>query len=523
MDKNIYNNNLNYTTSEFIKKFGGKSNIIGEKIRLTSDYFKIDAGLLHSDPYNPSSSYEIPFEVAELLNCMIKIYERSIVRRKKFPSKGQLKLDAVTNYNKEIIELIENLPDYIKYIIKENSTYKYNYKILELSDILLDRLSLLLTIVFSRSNVSSGNVMSELIKSIDSWIDSYFEYYLATENLNLKESMFINIDEDNEFNFERNSKYSIEYVLKNSFNKILKEVDLRFYNNSKNIKIDSENYGYKLDYKREKRIANELKKYNLNEKELSYSNDFSEFKKILERTDCDENKKLNKIIIEKIDNKEFEKIEQLHKFIVDNENDKEEYREIYEKFLEVKLGDINRAKNIDRLYKRISNNANQTENYIFNKYREDIKELLHYFSVVYGKNIETAYKIGEKKYAKQVKDDIIEYNKDISGINILKYLLDNNTNKFLSFTKEKMKLEKNRCSIDFDKEISELYYKYIDIIMKSLLSKKSDFIENTIKSNSCDVKNIINDALGEIIFSRLKKEYNENEIETETKFSKKTL
>lgn len=447
-----------------------------------------------------------------------------LLGKKKFPSKNQLKLDAVINYNKEIIDLIENLPDYIKYIIKENSTYKYNYKILELSGMLLNRLSLLLTIIFSKSNVSSGNIMSELIKSIDSWIDSYFEQYLSTEDLNLKENMIINIDEDNNLNFERNSKYSIEYVLKNSFNKILKEIDLKFYNNSKNIKLDSEKYGYKLNSKREKGIVNRLKKYNLNEKELSYSNDLSEFKKILENMNFNKNKKLNKIIIEKIDNKEIENIEQLHKFIVDNENNKEEYRNIYEKFLEFNLVNINRAKQIDSLYENISNNSYQTEQYIFNKYHEDIKAILDYFFVIYVKDIETSYKIGERKYAKKIKDDIIEYNKEINGISILKYLLNNNINKFLSFTKEKIKLEKKKYSIDFDKEIAKLYSKYIDIIMKSLLDKRANFIEDAIKNNSYyDINNILNNALGEIIFFNLKKEYNENKIETETKFTKETL
>lgn len=366
--------------------------------------------------------------------------------------------------------------------------------------------------------------MSELIKSIDSWIDSYFEQYLSTEDLNLKENIIINIDEDNNLNFERNSKYSIEYVLKNSFNKILKEIDLKFYNNSKNIKLDSEKYGYKLNSKREKGIVNRLKKYNLNEKELSYSNDLSEFKKILENMNFNKNKKLNKIIIEKIDNKEIENIEQLHKFIVDNENDKEEYRNIYEKFLEFNLVNINRAKQIDSLYENISNNSYQTEQYIFNKYHEDIKAILDYFFVIYVKDIETSYKIGERKYAKKIKDDIIEYNKEINGISILKYLLNSNINKFLSFTKEKIKLEKKKYSIDFDKEISKLYSKYIDIIMKSLLDKKANFIEDAIKNNSYyDINNILNNALGEIIFFNLKKEYNENKIETETKFTKETL
>ena len=233
---------------------------------------------------------------------------------------------------------------------------------------------------------------------------------------------------------------------------------------------------------------------------------------------------LKKYKIDKIDNKEIENIEQLHKFIVDNENNKEEYRNIYEKFLEFNLVNINRAKQIDSLYENISNNSYQTEQYIFNKYHEDIKAILDYFFVIYVKDIETSYKIGERKYAKKIKDDIIEYNKEINGISILKYLLNSNINKFLSFTKEKIKLEKKKYSIDFDKEIAKLYSKYIDIIMESLLDKRANFIEDAIKNNSYyDINNILNNALGEIIFFNLKKEYNENKIETETKFTKETL
>lgn len=494
MGNYMKNEKYNYTIKDFIEEFGGKENETGEKIRKTLDYFKIDRGFFHNDKNNNSTRYDIPYEFADLLNCMIKAYELSITKGKKFPkNKKTLKMDEIINYNKKLFDEIEKLPDYIKYDIKKDSSYKYNYKFNELSKILIEKLSVLFSIVMLRSNVEAGNILEELIKNIDILICRYFDDYIFKKYLMDENIMQINLDEDFNINFKNRSKYSLESVLKNAFDDLKIKWEYKSRKTIEKNKLDV--IEYDIEYTKNKNIFG-FKDYMLNINLKNNNNDLdSEINNIF--------RDIDKGIIN--DNKS------LYRYIsnLDNEYVK---RKLHKQFLLYLLSlDENEVISIEKYYKEFKNNIKLLS------FRNNYNKEIFIINVLQHFHKEMFLIVDENKYNIEIDENLMNRCKK----NFLKNC-ENNVQKNLIRVFVEYNLEdifEFSCGYSDmlikgkgEKDIGRLYKEYIDLLLPKLIELEKEFVNDLNQNGSqVEIERILNNALGEMMFSRLRKEYLEND------------
>lgn len=520
---------VNYTTSEFIKRFGGKENIIGEKIRKTTNYFKLDSKLLHSDPYNNSSTYEIPFEVVELLNCMIKAYEISLTRVERFPcKKGEFKIDIINNNNKEIIGEIEKLPDYIKYLVKRSSSYKYNYKLKDLSKIFSEKLATIFSIIFSKSNVEAGNVVEDIVKGIDLWIFLYFDNYIGIQYANKNNIPILNYDENKNFNCKNNSEYAIEYSLKNAFNVILEARDVLFNRGRNNIKLKSDKNQFSLD-----ELSNLKNSVNTDCYKKDKEFDGEKLKRVFKNIKSKNNEKLNnKIndIINKIDNKEIQSKESLYRNIalVDKEHlneytieDRQIARKIYGKFLSYTFRNYKELYEIEKPKNKIDLNNLKSSYIEYDEILFKIRVILTNLFLEYTDK-RCAYLVQNSQKFIEGKKISIKYENIENQDNILMYIVyqENIFNKLIEEI-EKLYSKRIENSI-LNRKIEEILLKYSKIIREKLKNEEKDFIEKSkLEGNYNNIHRLIKDLIGEMTYERIKNEYKKEQIESISEFKNK--
>ncbi|QAA30362.1 hypothetical protein [Clostridium manihotivorum] len=212
---------INYSRSEYVKKYKSQtitSNSFKERLDNMINQYNIDKANLKRDNIQ-EAEYEIQYDIADLFCIMLKDFTQNPLYD------GRDSLDKVTatniiDYNNTIIKDIENLPDYLKFFIKNDENFKFNYALSKYAPLLLDRLTLLFATITLFSNSSSGNIMIDLIKSIDQWIDQYFTHYNELENYkNNSDIPILNISASNEINLESNAGYSIDLILERGFKK----------------------------------------------------------------------------------------------------------------------------------------------------------------------------------------------------------------------------------------------------------------------------------------------------------------
>lgn len=222
---------INYSRKEFIKKY--KNSSISRYMFKTIlpkflNYFEIEKKDLKRENIE-EAEYEIQYDIADLLCLMLKNYNQNPLYRINAKTSA-IASSTISKYNNVIIDDIEKLPDYLKYFIKKNENFKFNYTLAKYMPILLDRLSLLFTTMSLYSNSNSGNILTDLIVTIDNLTDKYYthaselEYNRKNTNINI-----LNVGTLNSFNAQNDLGYSIDNILRETFKIYHRENNSKFY------------------------------------------------------------------------------------------------------------------------------------------------------------------------------------------------------------------------------------------------------------------------------------------------------
>lgn len=210
-----------YTKDEFINKYDIKKYDFKNDIETFLNYFNLDKERLKRDS-NEEGNYEIPYEISDLLSLMFKNFKDSPFYDKRY-NLNTKNTDFTLNYINKILSEIETLPDYLKYNIKKNPSYLFNFSLNELIPILIDKFTTLFVLIGSRSDVSAGNQLIELIRQLDKWIDNYCLHdQLVNSN---QESNIPALDIDDLGNIHLHAKYdyNIDSVLSKCLDDYLRE------------------------------------------------------------------------------------------------------------------------------------------------------------------------------------------------------------------------------------------------------------------------------------------------------------
>lgn len=267
---------VNYTKEEFECLLKHNEGYFKNHIDKYEDYYNLDREELKG--FGIGGQYNIPYLTAPLIKVMLgnitenpyrdgrlaKVEDRKSKKERLKNCRDDIKkkekkliledgrgidLDKILKYNELIIKDIENLPIDIKMNLKNNTTYEFNYILNEVMPLILDRFSILLSLLISQSSVSAGNEYIELINALDSWIRNFaihsidMEMYsnqisdIAEEFKNGDKSILLNIGRDGNFNSEINKSYIIDSILREEY--------YRNLNLAKNFNDKIKKYGLK--------------------------------------------------------------------------------------------------------------------------------------------------------------------------------------------------------------------------------------------------------------------------------------
>ncbi len=324
---------VNYTKDEFDELLKHNEGYFKNHVEKYENYYNLERRELKA--FGASGQYNIPYLTAPLIKIMmenitenpyrngrlVKVEDRKTKKeRQKYYNNEEIKdekkiilengdgldLDKIIKYNEVIIKDIENLPIDIKVNLKKSTVYEFNYVLNEVMPHILDRFSILFSLLISQSSVSAGNSYIDLINALDSWIRNFaihsidIEEYKDTiyregidsiEDLkNGKKSKLLNIGTDKIFNEEVDKSYIIDSILREEYYRNL-ELAQKFNDKVKNRGlIDFLEYvGYEGD-------SNNIDKSILRRSELlewiEYT-DKNNYKNIKEELDILENRLLN--------------------------------------------------------------------------------------------------------------------------------------------------------------------------------------------------------------------------------------
>ncbi|EHJ01897.1 hypothetical protein CDLVIII_5415 [Clostridium sp. DL-VIII] len=210
-----------YTKDEFIKKYDIKEYDFKNDIEKFLDYFYLDKERLKRDS-NKEGNYEIPYEISDLLSLMFKNFKNSPFYDKRY-NLDTKNTDFTLNYIDKILSEIENLPDYLKYNIKKNPSYLFNKNLKELIPILIDKFTALFVLIASKSHVSAGNQLKELIKQLDNWINNYCLHDQMMKSYENYDIPILDIDDLQNIHLHDKYNYDIDSVLSKCLDEHLRD------------------------------------------------------------------------------------------------------------------------------------------------------------------------------------------------------------------------------------------------------------------------------------------------------------
>lgn len=245
---------------KFIKENNFKESNYTKDLEKVLARYGIDIKLLADEDEslkNKRKTYKIPNICEEILVAMKKMYdEKQSIYTKDIKN---VTADDLKKHNKLIYEEIENFPDVVKNSIKDSDTYKFNKKLDEYLDILMNKMQVLFTMVFSESNLDLGNQMEIVINLFDQLILSYAKSLSDKEKITkameeIGQEEIISINKNSVANINKNylnkkTGYLLDNEIKrvfveniqinNEIEKMLKEKDQVFRRNFKQNMTDS--------------------------------------------------------------------------------------------------------------------------------------------------------------------------------------------------------------------------------------------------------------------------------------------
>ena len=218
---------IDYKLEEFRKKNKITKTYFKNNVNKYKNHFDINVEEIKN--FDGESNYNIPFLAEPIMGLMFKNFKfNPLVDGRR--NKNNIPIERLIEYNKKIFEDIDRLPNDIKYNIKSTSTYEFNYVLNEAIPIILDKMSILFSLIISESSVSAGNPYRDLIDSLDSWIANFIEHSIELEKkqneIENEKILMVNIGTFGSVNFEKNSTYIMDKILKDEYVNNIKKVDL---------------------------------------------------------------------------------------------------------------------------------------------------------------------------------------------------------------------------------------------------------------------------------------------------------
>ena len=451
---------IDYKLDEFRKKNKIRKNYFKNNIDSYKKHFNINIEEIKSG--DEDTNYNIPFLVEPIMGMMFRNFKvNPLVDGRR--NKNNIPIDQIIDYNSKILEDIEKLPIDMKYNIKNTSTYEFNYILNEVVPIILDKFSILFSLIISESSVSAGNEYVDLIDALDSWIMNFLKHSIEAEKCrqyaNKNNIPIINIDNYGNLNFEKDSTYIIDKILKDE---------------------------YKYNLSKTKCLKETLK--DKGTKNLFEYLEYKSRKKTMDKSKIDREK-----LIKWINNEEDSDVYKYEKLL----SDREEYLEDVKNKLNINLNKIN---------------SNVAEN-IKQKTIEEIELVIHDELETLHKNISEPEEfinkidniLGGEKYDYHT---IFLYNKIKEIVNYEEYKVmvskDHNISDedYDRFDKVVKKL-----AIDLWEGVYKEYYEDIEQIDNILNSKYDELRENKSQLNL--IRTYLSKAMGQTITPILQKEIEE--------------
>lgn len=251
---------VNYTKDEFDDLLKHNEGYFKNHVNNYENYYNLERKELKA--FGMSGQYSIPYLTVPLIKIMmenitenpyrngrlVKVEDRKSKKERHKYSNNEitkdekktilengdgLDLDKIIKYNNIIIKDIENLPIDIKVNLKKSTTYEFNYVLNEVMPLVLDRFSILFSLLISQSSVSAGNSYIELINALDSWIRNFaihsvdmeeYKDIIYREGIDSiedlkdgKKSKILNVGTDKIFNDEVDKSYIIDSILREEY------------------------------------------------------------------------------------------------------------------------------------------------------------------------------------------------------------------------------------------------------------------------------------------------------------------
>lgn len=218
---------IDYKLEEFRKKNKITKTYFKNNVNQYKNHFDINVEEIKN--FDEEANYNIPFLAEPIMGLMFKNFKfNPLVDGRR--NKNNIPIEKLIEYNKKIFEDIDKLPNDIKYNIKNTSTYEFNYALNEAIPIILDKMSILLSLIISESSVSAGNPYRDLIDSLDSWITNFMEHSIELEGkqnkIDNEKILVVNVGTFGKINIEKNSTYIMDKILKDEYVNNIKNVDL---------------------------------------------------------------------------------------------------------------------------------------------------------------------------------------------------------------------------------------------------------------------------------------------------------
>ncbi|MDN4762904.1 hypothetical protein QYP21_03045 [Clostridioides difficile] len=248
---------IDYKLSEFRKK-----NKIGDiyfKNNIESYIKHFNLNIEEIKNGDEDTNYNIPFLAEPIMGVMFRNFKLNpLVDGRR--NKNNIPIDKLIEYNQKLFEDIEQLPIDMKYNLKRTSTYEFNYMLNEVIPVILDKMSILFSLLIFNSSVSAGNPYIDLIDSLDSWIVNFINYSIdleeKNETINDESYIRINIDNYGGLNFEKDSTYIMDKILKDEYITNINKVILL---KDKLKKVGTQNLFDYIDCKANKKIIDKSK------------------------------------------------------------------------------------------------------------------------------------------------------------------------------------------------------------------------------------------------------------------------
>lgn len=145
---------------------------------------------------NEKSKYEIPFEVMPLLTVLIRSFEANPFNRRN-SDKTKISANEIVLFYQSLLNEIERLPEYEKYIIQDHPAYMNTLKEVDIMPKLSGKIAEVVEALEIVTKQERGDIMIYIYQALDSWL-----YNAYVNNTALEKARSSNINEITKLGFD---------------------------------------------------------------------------------------------------------------------------------------------------------------------------------------------------------------------------------------------------------------------------------------------------------------------------------